>query len=156
FGRGYGQDRIEDNKSNILTPTSDTLKFAPDVAVADVRFTRPVGTNDMLVEIIGTTDSVRILNQYDANETGPFGVQGFDRLDRFEWSDGTVVSWQALHQRIIDEAGTAGADTIAGTHFNDVIRGRGGDDALSGGNGSDTYIFDLNDGHDTIEDNGSN
>jgi Ca2+-binding RTX toxin-like protein len=156
FGRGYGQDVIEDNKLNILTATADTLKFKSDVAVSDVRFSRPAGSNDILVEIIGTSDSIHIRDQYVVVETGPFGAQEFDRVERFEWIDGTVISWQALHQKIIDEAGTNGNDAIVGTHFDDTINGHGGDDHLIGGNGSDTYLFgaEAGDGHDTIEDNG--
>ena len=44
-----------------------------------------------------------------------------------------------------------GDDIIKGTNGNDVLIGEGGNDMLSGGNGADTYIFNLGDGEDIID-----
>ncbi|WP_037296452.1 calcium-binding protein, partial [Ruminococcus flavefaciens] len=47
--------------------------------------------------------------------------------------------------------GSEEADIISGKNGNDVIIGGKGDDLLRGGNGNDSYVFNLGDGHDTID-----
>ena len=49
-----------------------------------------------------------------------------------------------------DIRGDGGRDIIAGGDGNDTIDGGRGRDTLSGDDGSDTYIFDVGDGSDTI------
>ena len=48
--------------------------------------------------------------------------------------------------------GTAGANRLEGRAGNDTLNGGGGNDILSGGAGADTFVFDADDGMDTIED----
>ena len=48
--------------------------------------------------------------------------------------------------------GYAGADTLNGGDGNDVLVGGLGNDFSSGGTGDDTYLFNLGDGVDTIDD----
>ncbi len=50
--------------------------------------------------------------------------------------------------------GGAGNDTLDGGNGNDLLVGGTGDDTLFGGGGNDTYAFGLNDGIDTINENG--
>jgi len=152
FGRGYGSDTIEDNQDNPLTLSIDTLKFGADIAVGDITFARDGATLDLLVSINGTTDQVRLKNQYYVLETGVFGAQPFDRVDRFEWADGTVKTWAQVSQQVIDAMKTAGDDTILGSHEADRIDGGAGNDLLKGWNGNDTYVFGRGYGQDTIED----
>ncbi len=48
--------------------------------------------------------------------------------------------------------GGAGNDTLAGGAGDDRIVGGSGNDSLTGGSGNDVYVFDSNDGADTLED----
>ena len=48
--------------------------------------------------------------------------------------------------------GTAGDDVLQGTMGDDVMVGGAGNDLLYGGAGQDTYIINVNDGHDSIVD----
>ena len=48
----------------------------------------------------------------------------------------------------------AGNDTVDGGNGNDLLVGGTGNDTLFGGGGNDTYLFALNDGIDTINENG--
>ena len=50
--------------------------------------------------------------------------------------------------------GNAGNDTINAGSGDDLLVGGTGNDTLNGGSGSDTYLFGLNDGIDTINENG--
>ena len=48
----------------------------------------------------------------------------------------------------------AGNDTVDGGNGDDLLVGGTGNDTLFGGGGNDTYLFALNDGIDTINENG--
>ncbi|WP_375506970.1 calcium-binding protein, partial [uncultured Nostoc sp.] len=50
--------------------------------------------------------------------------------------------------------GTNSADTIKGLAGNDSITAKEGDDTLTGGGSKDTFVYNLNDGTDTITDFG--
>jgi len=152
FGRGYGNDVIEDNRTNVLTATADTVAFKADIAFADAHFERDGTTDDLLITFTGSSDTLRITNQYVVTETGPFGAHGFDTIERFTWTDGTVKEWTDLAAEIIAAQKTTGSDVILGTHFDDVLDGGAGDDTLIGGNGSDTYVINVGDGHDVVSD----
>ncbi|MDX2288903.1 MAG: calcium-binding protein [Hyphomicrobiaceae bacterium] len=152
FGRGYGSDTIEDNQTDPLTASIDTLKFGAGIAVNDITFERDGQTLDLVVKINGTTDQVRLKNQYYVLETGVFGPQPFDRVDIFQWADGTVKTWAQVSQQVIDAMRTAGDDLILGSHEGDRIDGGAGNDLLKGGNGNDIYVFNRGYGQDIVED----
>ena len=156
FGRGDGQDTINDIPDYLIGATPDTLQFKAGVAVTDVLFRRDGETLDLIANIKGTTDQIRIKNQYDVIETGVFGAITPYQIERFVWSDGTIKTWKTLAQEIIASAKTTGNDIIVGTHFDDRIDGGAGVDLLKGGNGSDTYIYNRGYGNDTINDLWSN
>jgi Ca2+-binding RTX toxin-like protein len=69
------------------------------------------------------------------NETF-FGLSGNDEIAGYGGND------------VID--GGAGDDTLTGGSGNDVLIGGTNNDSMEGGNGSDTYVFNLGDGQDTI------
>ena len=150
FNLGDGHDTIADQETNILGGESDTLQFGPGISVSDVVFTRD--GDDLIATIASTGDSVRIQGQYDFTETGPFGVRNFNLIENFTFADGTTMGWRSIMDGIIQASETPGNDHVVGTHFNDVIQGGTGDDLLEGGDGDDTYIFNIGDGHDTVND----
>jgi Ca2+-binding RTX toxin-like protein len=156
FGRGDGQDIIKDSPDYVLDSTPDTLQFKAGIAVSDITFRRDGETQDLIISIKGTTDQVRVQEQYTYVETGPFGTIAFWQIERFVWSDGTVKTWVSLAAEIIAAAKTTGADLIVGTHLDDRIDGGTGNDTLKGGNGSDTYIYNRGYGNDTIRDEWTN
>jgi Ca2+-binding RTX toxin-like protein len=84
-----------------------------------------------------------------------------DRHETFRFADGTVLSYDQLVQRGFDLTGTDGNDAIAGTNVvdritalagDDTLAGGAGEDHLHGGVGHDTYIFNIGDGVDIIDD----
>ncbi|HEX8665517.1 MAG TPA: calcium-binding protein [Beijerinckiaceae bacterium] len=155
FGLGYGNDTIDDQQTNVLTQTADTVRFGAGIAVADVQFRRDGASKDLLVTL-ASGDTLRVQGQYDIIETGPFGTQAFHQIERFAWADGTVKTWAVLQREIIAAAKTAGDDLIVGTHFDDTIDGGAGADRLEGENGADTYVFGLGYGADVVRDNWTN
>ena len=152
FGRGDGQDIIEDTPGFVIGPEPDQLVFKAGVAVGDVIFSRDPASDDLIVSIAGTTDQVRIKNQFVVTETGVFGTIAMNQVEQFRWADGTVKSFSTIVADLIAASSTAGDDTIRGWHFDDVIVGGTGNDLMKGGNGSDVYVFNRGDGADVIVD----
>lgn len=82
-------------------------------------------------------------------------------IDRFEFADGTVLTYAELIARGFDLKGDAGADKLIGTSVTDRISafagddrlvGGRGDDELNGGAGDDVYVINAGDGVDVIVD----
>lgn len=153
FGKGYGQDVIEENQEIILTVSDDTVIFNEDVAVSDVVFSRDGTSDDLLVSFTDDNATLTIINQFDLAYTG-LGNYWFDRIETFQFQDAasTTISWDELFVDLIEQDQTTGDDIIYGFDREDVLDGGVGDDFLSGGNENDTYIFGLGYGHDTIDD----
>jgi len=154
FGRGYGQDTINDYDTS---GSRDTLRFGSDVLASDVELTR--SGDDMVFRIRGTSDQVTV-QQWMA---GPeYQVEGV------EFGDGVVLTAQEVTDSTVDIYGTSGDDVLYGSLITDRLHGYGGDDTLYGnagddlldggpGNdylqgdvGSDTYLFGRGSGQDTI------
>ena len=81
LSRGDGADRLNNAATDYLTAT-DRLVLGADVARNQVWLQR--SGEDLLVSIMGTTDSSRVLGWYSANTTS--------RLDSFVAGDGRVMT----------------------------------------------------------------
>jgi Ca2+-binding RTX toxin-like protein len=156
FNLGDGDDRIVDAMEGMQAGGVDTLRFGAGIRPEDLLFTRDMrdpynpGVPDagsLLVEIAGTSDSIRLYHQYQI-----FGdVSG--GIDRFAFADGTVLTRLQIDELVNPGnqlQGTDAAETITGTAAGERIIGRKGDDRLQGNDGNDTYVWNLGDGSDTI------
>ena len=74
-----------------------------------------------------------------------------DNIERIEFADGPVLSGDDLKANY-PYVGTAEADTLISSDYDsdDIFQGLEGDDQLAGGFGSDTYLWQVGDGNDTI------
>jgi VCBS repeat-containing protein len=135
-----------------------------------------MNSNDLVLSINGTTDSLTIANYFAVNSVymGTDPVTGMpiyqderaNTVEEVRFADGTV--WTQAQLDIIN--GTAGDDILQGSTGNDLINGLAGNDLLIGnagndtldggaGNdglvgdiGNDTYLFDIGGGQDVIYD----
>lgn len=168
FAPGGGQDTVRsfDGASlDFLVP--DTLQLQ-DVLPSDVTVVRNV--DNVVISRNGTTDQVTIQSFFTFNGFNP-GNTFPHQVEQVQFEDGTVWGIPALTDKIVRVTGTDGADelrgfdnkddtilgfagddTLVGLSGNDVLDGGPGNDILIGGPGSDSYIFNLGDGVDTIED----
>jgi len=150
FGRGYGDDIFEDNWNNILAAGEDRVLLQADVRPEDLDLSRVPGTESIKLTIRDTGDSFTLQNQFTAVATGVFGTFYFDQIETLEFDDGAVWSADYLRRRVLDEAGTANDETIAGFATADTIDGRAGNDYLAGGGFSDVYMYEAGYGNDVI------
>ncbi len=143
FGRGSGQDAVEDH--DWQTPNSDRIVVAPDVAPAEVTVTRDGG--DLVLRIQGTGDEARLRGWFDEGFGADYQVQ------RIEFSaDGTVWDVATLKEVVLQGTpgadlllGYGGAETIDGREGDDLIYGRAGNDTLAGGAGADRLYGEAGD-----------
>ncbi|MDR3212381.1 MAG: putative Ig domain-containing protein [Azoarcus sp.] len=75
-------------------------------------------------------------------------------VGRFEFADGSVLSYTQLLERGFDLVGGEGGDILRGPDVESRFQGGGGADLLVGGQANDTYYFNLGDGQDTLVDAG--
>ena len=75
-------------------------------------------------------------------------IVGTTAIDVLNFSSTELLSIASIE-------GAAGNDSITGSSTDDLIIGGTGNDTLSGGLGSDTYQFSSGDGHDTINNIGT-
>lgn len=139
FSKGDGADTICEDMTNSI----DTLVFTNSVNPNEVRIWRD--QTNMYFGINGTDDVVTVSNHYGSYDSG---------IDQVLFSDGTV--WNGGIFNAAKFVGTHQIDSIYGTLEDNAIQGLGGNDDLYGEDGSDTYLFNLGDGQDTIIDYSTN
>ncbi|WP_219097859.1 calcium-binding protein, partial [Pseudomonas sp. UMAB-40] len=65
------------------------------------------------------------------------------------FADGTFWTWSGMTSTGLNQAGTAGEDTLLGWSGNDIIHGENGNDTLDGGTGANQLYGDA--GNDIIK-----
>ncbi|MGY3496334.1 calcium-binding protein [Bradyrhizobium sp. USDA 4502] len=106
----------------------------------DVTFRRSGG--DLLITVVATSEVLKIVDQF--NGTG--GVEQVVFANGASWDRNQILEAASF------VPGTNGDDTLRGTTGNEIFLGGFGNDYLNGIAGSDTYIYRLGDGNDTIYD----
>nr|WP_031597284.1 calcium-binding protein [Pseudomonas savastanoi] len=126
FGKGSGQDSIYyayEGRADKL----DTVKLI-DLNAADVSVRRD--GNDLLIRVLGTTDSLRVVAHFTNDAT--YGYQ----VDRIQFADGNSWNQASIKSAVLQ--GTDADETLAGTAISDSIDAGAGDDTVNGGSGDDT------------------
>ncbi|MHB1076707.1 beta strand repeat-containing protein [Thiobacillus sp.] len=140
------------------------------VILADTPFSATASATEtapFTLSRVGGSLSMQFENGVTLNIDGfnPDDPLGSSAIREFKFADGTALSIEQVLASGIDTMGTDAADVISGTAINDHIEGLSGDDiitggkgndVLRGGSGNDTYIFNLGDGADIIEDSAFN
>ncbi|WP_132408400.1 calcium-binding protein [Neorhizobium sp. S3-V5DH] len=147
FSSGDGNDIImsgADRASDV-----DILKFT-DVTASQISLVR--NGNALLVKVLPTNQTIEVWEQ--------FAGQGFRGIEKIEFANGVIWNHAnivalgngAPQTRPPTIVGGTGNDVLNGTVASDVIAGHQGNDVLQGGWGADSYLYNVGDGHDTIED----
>jgi trimeric autotransporter adhesin len=146
YGRhGTAQDVFGVPPDLLETPSytgTDTIRFGAGITAADLEFRR---VSNSLALGYSDGDQVTLIDWFTS-------LGG--RTSRIEFADGTFLDAAAIVTQAngVVLSGTAGDDTLTGTGGADTLSGHQGNDILAGGLGGDTYLFNLGDGVDRIED----
>lgn len=150
FSLGDGVDNISDASTGA---DASILQFGGGIGSGDLS----LGTGSLMINVGSGGDAIHIEN-FDIRD--PYSNPIFER---FDFSDGSSLSWDGLLALGFNVTGTDGddnlwgangADTIDGKGGNDFIQARDGDDVLDGGDGND--IIWAQGGADTIAGGGGN
>lgn len=127
FDRGEGVDHIYDAH---LADTPNQIRFGANITANDLSLA--IDGNALVVRIAGGADALH-LHGFDRNN-----VLGPHAIDRFEFADGSMLSYAQLLARGFGVSGSALADTLDGTNLDELIEGGAGNDSLGGLAGNDT------------------
>ncbi len=172
FGTGSGQDTIEAGTNYyeyvrhdielyswdyqedwVAYGATDRVQFTGGLTAADIQLSRIPETDDLLVSLSGSTDSLTLRGFLSADPA----------IIDFHFSDGSVLDHAAIRLLVDSDdehwadgwtgtllQGGAGNDSLWGSEGNDTLDGGSGNDWMDGGYHADTYLFDLGSGQDTI------
>jgi Ca2+-binding RTX toxin-like protein len=139
FGPGGGQDTILDR--NGAVGEVDTISLGVGVGTSDVQLLR-VNTNDLAVELVGTTDKITVSSHFNGATAGDGAIEQIRFADGTTWDAAriaasalTTVQGTAAAETL---NGGTGADRLLGLDGNDTLNGNAGNDWLDGGLGTDT------------------
>ncbi len=141
YRAGDGFDIIDDNGF-----ADNDIVFIQGYNPADASLSLWANDPDDLRIEFGNGDTILIRNTLN----GSFQ----DQIEQIIWEDGTVWTMQNVRDMLIAQSQTAGNDSVTGFFTNDTLEAGTGNDYMVGGDGSDTYIYNVGDGQDIIEDNG--
>ncbi|MBN2653557.1 MAG: hypothetical protein JXR79_00375 [Nitrospirae bacterium] len=133
FGKGDGQDTIYDYSTDHAV-SIDTVEFGQGISPSDVEFIKKdedYGYSHLVVNIKGTTDSLKIENWFNGN--------GY-RVNQFKFADGALITHEQLDAQGYKVLGTSANDTLKGTNADDILYGYDGNDYLYGNAGNDTLL----------------
>lgn len=171
FNLGDGIDTISDRLNEF-----NRVVFGPGITPGMIETAFELGGHsecDTLLLKIGSGGDVVRVTQFEA--VNPYGPR---IIEQFEFADGTVISYsQLIDQGVLirgtdandslDAYGAApsyqksmpfrligegGNDSLYGWQGHDILVGGAGSDVLDGRMGQDTYLFNLGDGQDSIQD----
>jgi Ca2+-binding RTX toxin-like protein len=168
---GPGDDRyIVDGAGYDITIDDSVAAGAGNSLVFGDRFSGEsiaIGIGSLKISLGDGAGTVHLEN-FDPNDV----LGGPRTIDRFEFSDGTTLSYEAFVGRGFDIDGSNASDNLVGTNIDDRLRGFAGADVLSagagddeltggagtdrleGGQGDDIYHYAQGDGVDTLRDAG--
>lgn len=127
--RGDGLKVIQDAPDDALGKNASVIVFGDGITRSQVTFT--VGS---LVIDAGEGDQVRI-DGFDPNNALATPV-----LERIEFADGTMMTYQDILDQGFELDGTDEDDDIAGTNLNENIDARGGEDIVRSLGGRDRVL----------------
>ena len=148
FGKGDGSDIIKsfyDTRDYLGNDSGkfSTLMFKSGVLPSEIDAYR--SEDDLVLKIVGTTDSIIIENFYNDNNH----LNVYNPVQQIKFADGTVWNLETIDDKAF--AGNATSEAFYGTIANDTFNGMSGNDSYYGQGGNDTYLFGKGDGADVIK-----
>ncbi|MEM8837211.1 MAG: calcium-binding protein, partial [Pseudomonadota bacterium] len=142
FVAGDGADEIDDNG---FGDTDRLVIHGHSASSANLIRTTTTG-DDLRITFDGSSDEILIWNTLNFSTS--------DEIEEIHFDDGTVWTISDVRALTIAQSQTDGDDTVSGYNSSETLSGGLGNDFLTGGDGSDTYVFNMGDGIDEIDDGG--
>ncbi|WP_460077456.1 putative Ig domain-containing protein, partial [Roseibium sp. ROS1] len=146
FVKGDGQDHVLAKEGIVITETHELLVLGYDLG--DAQFVQDGDT--VRIRFDGADDEIVLPDQLTSlNQWG---------VDSIKFGTGGSLSRGQLRQLLVTQQATAGDDVIETSatdtsgNFATTLEGGEGNDTLIGSKNSDTYLYNLGDGSDVIND----
>ena len=149
-GKDFGQDIIEDVEEPLNPWSADILRFT-QAKSSDVFATRD--GLDLVIEVLGTTDVLRIKGQFDGEKIDPiFGADFSNDTEMVSivFADGVI--WDRFEIAKAVSHPLDSDDLVLGSQAKDLLEGGKGNDIMRGGRDGDIYVIRAGDGIDIIND----
>ncbi|TKB72939.1 MAG: hypothetical protein E8D46_10695, partial [Nitrospira sp.] len=164
FNQGDGLDLIEDQPG---AGDSNRVQFGTGITqeMLRVSYSGTSSRGSLMVRVGTSGDGLHFLGVSSEDPTESHAI------DRFDFTDGTQLTFAQLFEREVLVEGTGrsdgemfgtftddrmngfgGSESLSSGAGDDQLEGGAGNDVLQGGEGEDTYIFGLGDGFDRIQD----
>ncbi len=151
FSSGYGNDTISDNMTSVLFKADDQVIFGPGISRNSLSFSKSYGSNDLIVTLNATGETLTITKQFDYSVFGPFSIFSLNNaIEVFKFESDTSLNYVDIQNILL--TGTAGNDILSGFFSSDTLDGGAGNDTLEGDTEGDTYVFGRGYGKDLIHD----
>ncbi|HNB68211.1 calcium-binding protein [Accumulibacter sp.] len=139
YSTGDGTDTITDTSKASGFTAPNTLRFGSGITPATIS----LGLGSLLIRVGDDPASAIHVEGFN-----PADVYAQVPIDRFEFDDGTVLTYEQMLARGFDLRGDDGHDHLTGTSITDRMTGGGGNDTLEGGAGDD--VLEGGAGHDVL------
>ncbi|AVX03475.1 iron-regulated protein FrpA [Maritalea myrionectae] len=149
-GQGFGLDIIDDREEPFRPHSQDEVRFT-QAKSTDIFAT--MDGRDLVLEIVGTDDVLRIKDQFLGDLIDPlfgFNFAPDTGVSSIVFADGVI--WNALEIAQAVSHPLDSDDLVLGSEERDWIEASRGQDVLRGGRDGDIYIFREGDGSDRIDD----
>lgn len=158
FNLGDGIDTIEDVAA---AGQGNRIQFGVGISRNDLTVTQDEVARTLTIQLGASGTDGLVLTNFDLT-----GVNGTPVVETLAFADGSTTSLAGFFGPTITEGNDtittgagddvinalAGDDIVDAGAGNDLIAGGTGNDTLTGGPGDDTYVYNSNDGVDTIND----
>lgn len=138
YKAGDGKDAVMSSGRN------NQIKFGEGIDLTNLRL--GISEDDRLELIINENDVIELRQLFRDS------LNEITSINKFEFSDGTSLTYEQLLALGFDFNGTSANELIEGTSVADRITGSSGNDELNGGQGNDIYYLNPGDGNDAIDD----
>lgn len=140
FRSGHGHDRVYDQAT--VGEHIDRVQLQ-GLTPEQVRLEREAGSYNLLIRILGTDETLTIVNHFHTSGGTEFAVESIEFDNGFSWNLSEIAAntFSVL-------AGTTGNDILNGSSGQDVVNGGAGDDVLYGGAAND--VLDGGAGNDVL------
>ncbi|MBN6151781.1 putative Ig domain-containing protein [Xanthomonas sp. AmX2] len=135
FNRGFGRDIVH------LEDGVDGLVFQDGIASHELAFTR--SGDDLLVDLIGQADQVRIVNYFSAGTRVTIFTADGRAYGRADFDSAILYTMPVAGGDGADSLNAGEGARLYGFGGDDTLNGGGGDDLLDGGSGNDVLVDGL-------------
>ena len=156
---GSGNDTVlggSGNDTYIIKTGSGIDTITDDMGIDTIKFDAGFDKNQLTYQksVAGESADANDLNIYFAGRLSLVlndYFLGTKNIESFQFSDETIFS---LANTVFSQFGAIGIDNLYGHNGKDFLSGEKGNDLLYGFGGDDTYVFNIGDGQDTVNDDG--